>query len=157
MKSLFSVCFVAMLIACAAPSAVASDSQSATIVGIVTLRTPDGSTFPGEGARVVLACAADGTARTDVADARGAFRFLDVPIDRCSIETDVQGFVAEPVAVLAAAEQVIEIDLRLGVAPLRAGVNVGGAATFQETNLQRQSHRSDAAQRRRELAKGSTR
>jgi hypothetical protein len=75
---------------------------------------------------VALACGADGTTRTDVADDHGAFRFPNVPVDRCSIEADVQGFFMPPVTVVTAAQEVVGIELHLGVVPLRVGVNVGG-------------------------------
>lgn len=110
--------------------AMAGVSPSATIVGTVTLAAADGSTRAGEGARVALTCGAARTMSTDMADDHGAFRFLNVPMDRCSIEADVQGFLAQPLTVVIAAREVVEIELRLGVAPLRAGVNVGGPTPF---------------------------
>jgi hypothetical protein len=110
---------------------IAGRSPSATIVGTVTLTAADGGTFAAGGARVVLACRAHRTTRTEVADDHGAFRFLNVPVDSCSIEADVQGFVAPPVRVVTAARQVVGTDLHLGIAPLRVGVSVGGSAPFQ--------------------------
>src|SRR5438128_2098082 len=98
---------------------------SATIVGTVTLTAADGSTWAGDGARVALACGTDRTTRTEVADDHGAFHFLNVPIDSCSIEADVQGFLAQPVPIVTSAQQVVGIELHLGVTPLRVGVNVG--------------------------------
>ena len=77
----------------------------------------------------------------------GAFRFVNVPADRCSIEGDVQGFAALPVRVVAAAGQVAAIDLHLGIAPLRTGLNVGGTAPFPEPKAPRRSHRSDPRRR----------
>src|SRR5580700_9775677 len=82
-------------------------APTATIVGTVTLTAADGGMFAGEGARVIMACGADSTTRTEVADEHGAFRFQNVPVDSCSIEADVQGFVAQPVRVVTAADQVI--------------------------------------------------
>ena len=113
-------------------------NPSATIVGTVTLTAADGSTWAGDGARVVLACETDSTTRTEVADDHGAFRFLNVPVDSCSIEADVQGFAAPPVTVVTADQQVVPIDLHLGIAPLRVGVNV-----------LRRAGRSDARHHRR--------
>jgi hypothetical protein len=112
-----------------AVSAAASGGPGATIVGTVTLTAADGAAFSGEGARVTLACAADGTTRTEVSDDHGGFRFLDVPVDSCSIEADVQGFVAPPVTVVTGAGGTVVADMRLGIAPLRAGVIVGGTAS----------------------------
>jgi hypothetical protein len=93
---------------------------------MVTLTAADGRTWAGDGARVALVCEAGATTRTEVADAHGAFRFLNVPVDRCSIEADVQGFLGHPVTVDAAARQVVGIELHLGVAPMRVGVSVAG-------------------------------
>jgi hypothetical protein len=143
--SLANVSVAALLTAFAPAFAVAGGSPSATIVGTVTLTDADGRTSAGDGARVVLACEVDSTARTEVADDDGAFRFLNVPIDSCSIEADVQGFIAQPVTVVITAEQVVGIDLHLGIAPLRAGVNVGG--TLQDPKLAPRSCRADAGRR----------
>jgi hypothetical protein len=121
-------------------SAVGGVSPGATIVGSVTLTAADGETFPGEGARITLACAADRTTRTEVSDEHGAFRFSNVPADRCSIEADVQGFVAQPVRVVTAAGQVVESDLHLGIAPLRVGVNVGGTVPPEHGDDHRRAH-----------------
>jgi hypothetical protein len=132
MRSLLNVSVAAVLTAFASASAIAGVSRSATIVGTVTLTADDGGTFAGDGARVRLGCPADGTTRTEVADDHGAFRFLSVPVDSCSIEADVQGFVGQPVSVVTAADEVVGTDLHLGLAPLRAGVSVGGTAPFRE-------------------------
>ena len=126
MRSLLNLSVAAVLSAFAPGTAVAVVSPSAAIVGTVTLTAADGSTWPGDGARVVLACEAGGMTRTDVADDHGVFHFPNVPVDRCSIEADVQGFLAQPVTVVTAAQQVVGIELHLGVVPLRVRVNVGG-------------------------------
>ena len=127
MRSLRNISVAAVLSAFVPASATAVVSPSATIVGTVTLAAADGSTWAGDGARVILTCGGDGTTRTEVADDHGAFRFPNVPVDRCSIEADAQGFLAQPVTVVTTARQVVGIDLHLGVVPLRVGVNVGGA------------------------------
>src|SRR6202035_3255342 len=108
-------------------------------------------------ARVSLACAADGTTRTEVSDQRGAFRFVNVPIDRCSIQADVQGFVAPPVTVVTAADQIVGSDLHLGIAPLRVGVNVGGTKPPRGLKVPRRSCRLDAGRRFERPAKACTR
>ena len=138
MRSVRNVSVAMVLIAFAPASVMAGASPGATIVGTVTLTAADGSTWAGDGARVVLACETDSTTRTEVADDHGAFRFLNVPVDSCSIEADVQGFVAPPVTVVTADQQAVPIDLHLGIAPLRVGVNV-----------LRRSGRSDARHHRR--------
>jgi len=143
-RSLLNVSVATLLTAVAPASAMAGVSPSATIVGTVTLTAADGSTRAGDGARVALACGADRTTRTEVADHHGAFRFLNVPVDSCSIEADLQGFVAQPVRVVTAARQVVGTDVHLGIAPLRAGVNVGGTAPFQAPKMLLRSCRSDA-------------
>jgi hypothetical protein len=116
---------IALVLSAFAPSSdLATASRRATIVGTVMLTDADAIVWAGDGARVVLACEADGAPRTEVADERGAFRFPDVPIDSCSIEADVQGFVGQPLTVLTTARQAISVELRLGVEPLDVGVNV---------------------------------
>ena len=148
MRSVRNVSVAMVLIAFAPASVMAGASPGATIVGTVTLTAADGSTWAGDGARVALACGADGTTRTEVADDHGAFRFLNVPIDSCSIEADVQGFLAQPVTVVIAAQQVVGIELNLGVVPLRAGVNVGGTTPSHEPKMLPGSCRSDTGPRR---------
>jgi hypothetical protein len=151
------VLIAAMVTLLAAASAAAFAGQSATIVGTVTLTAADGDTFAGDGARVTLVCAADGTTRTEVSDEHGVFRFLNVPVDSCSIEADVQGFVAPPVTVVAAAGEIAGADLHLGIAPLRVGVNVGGTASFQEPKGLRRSRGSGAGRRLDRSAKECSR
>ena len=131
----------------------AADDQSATITGVVTLTAADGRTFAAEGARVVVACESDTTVRTEVADEHGSFGFLNVPIDRCSIEANVQGFVAQPVSVVTAAGQVVATVLHLGIVPLRTGVNVTGTAPFQASKMLRRCCRSAAGLRLEQTTK----
>jgi hypothetical protein len=114
----------------AATSVVADVGPGATIVGTVSLMVADESTSPGEGARVVLACSSERMTRTEVADQHGAFRFLNVPVDNCSIAADVQGFMAPPLWIVTAAGATVSTDLHLGIAPLRVGLDVEGAASF---------------------------
>lgn len=128
-------------------SAMAATSPSATIAGTVTLTTADGATFSGEGVRLILACATRETRRTEVSDEHGAFRFLDVPVDSCSIQADLQGFAAPPVSVVTVAGQVIATQLYLGIVPLRVGVNVGGPTPFREPTMLSRFCESDAGQR----------
>ena len=126
MKLLLNLSVAAVLSGFAPGPAVAIVGPTGTVVGTVTLTAADGSTWAGDGARVVLACGADAITRTGNADDQGVFRFEHVPVDRCSIEADVQGFLAQPVTVVTAAQQVVGIELHLAVEPLRVGVNVGG-------------------------------
>jgi hypothetical protein len=139
MRPLLNVFIAAAVAAFVPASAIGGGSPSATIVGTVTLTAADGGTFPGEGARVTLVCAMDGTTKTEVSDEHGAFRFLNVPVGSCSIQADVQGFVAQPIRVVTAADQVAATDLHLGIAPLRVGLNVGGTVPFQELKGLRRS------------------
>jgi hypothetical protein len=156
-RSLLNVSVSALLTAFAPSSAIAGVSPGATIVGIVTLTGADGGTFSGEGVRVTLACAADGTTRTEVSDEHGEFRFLNVSVDRCSIQADLQGLVAQPVSVVTVADQVVATDLHLGVVPLRVGVNVGGTVSFHEPKILGRSRRSAAGRRLERAAKWCTR
>ncbi|SRR6266852_5082691 len=156
LADIFIVFFATVITAGASLSAIAGAGPGATIVGTVTLTAADGGTFPGEGARVTLACPADGTTRTAVSDEHGAFRFLNVAVDSCSIQADVQGFAGQPVRVVTAAQQVAGTDLQLGIAPLRVGVNVGGTAPPQEPKMLDRSCRSDADRRLERSAKRCT-
>jgi hypothetical protein len=131
----------------AAGSAAASADPSATIAGTVMLMAADGDTFSAEGARVTLACTSDGATRTEISDEHGAFRFLDVPVDSCSIAGDVQGFVGPPVMVVTAADGMVVADLHLGIAPLRVGVIVGGTPSVQEPKMVPRSCGPDAHRR----------
>ena len=124
MRSLLYFSLAVVLTAFAPSSDVATERPRATIVGTVMLTDADAIVSAGDGARVVLACEADRAPRTEVADERGAFRFPDVPIDSCSIEADVQGFLGQPLTVLTTAQQVISVDLHLEVIPLGVGMNV---------------------------------
>jgi hypothetical protein len=124
-------------------------SPGATIAGIVTLTAADGRRWAGDGARVTLACGDDSTTRTEVADDYGAFRFLNVLVDTCSIEADVQGFLAQSVTVVMADQQVVGVELHLSVVPLRVGVRPGGTTTpLHEPTMPRRSCRSDTGPRR---------
>jgi len=146
-RSLLDVSVAAVLTAFVPAYAMAGVSPSATIAGAVTLTAADGSTWAGDGARVALACGADRTTRTEVADEHGAFRFVNVPIGSCSIKADVQGFGTQPITVITAAQQVIGVELHLGIAPLRVGVNVGGTGHFQEPKTLPRSSRSHTGPR----------
>jgi hypothetical protein len=129
MRPLLNLLVATVITAVASMSVAAGTAPGAAIVGTVTLTSAEGGTFPGDGARVTLTCAADGTTRTAVADEDGAFRFADLPLDSCSIEADLQGFVGRPVRVVAVANQVVEAYLHLSLASLRVGVNVGGTTS----------------------------
>ena len=139
----YDVFVSALLTMLAVVSTGAAVNPSATVIGTVTLTAATGDTFAAQGARVVMACESDRTLRTEVADDHGSFRFLNVPSDRCSIEADVQGFVAPPISVVAAADQVVTTDLHLGIVPLRTGVNVRAIAPSPIVKKLRRSCRSD--------------
>ena len=156
MRSLPHAIVLAALTGFVSSSAIAGVSPRATIVGTVTLTAADGGTFSGEGARVTMACAADRTTRTEVSDEHGAFRFSNVAVDRCSIDVDVQGFVARPVTVVTVAGQVVTIELHLGIAPLHTGLNVVGTAPLQGPKVRR-SCRFEAHRRLEQSARTCTR
>ena len=127
--------------------AMASVTPLATVVGAVTLTAGDGSTWAGDGVRVALVCGGDRTTRTETADQHGAFRFVEVLVGSCSIEAEVQGFAAQPITIVTAAGQAVEIELHLGIVPLRVGVNVVGSGHVPEPKMlptARRSHRSAA-------------
>jgi hypothetical protein len=126
MRSLLNLSVVAVLTALPPAVATAGANPGATIAGAVTLTAADGGTFAGGGARVVLACQPHGTMRTEVADEHGAFRFLNVPVAACSIEADMQGFAAQTIKVVTAADRIAGTDFHLTIAPLRVGLKVWG-------------------------------
>jgi hypothetical protein len=59
----------------------------------------------------------------------------------------VQGFFAQPVAIVTVGQQEVGVELHLGVAPLRVGVNVGGTTAFREPKSLPRSCRSDTGPR----------
>src|SRR4051812_6731129 len=75
MRSLLTVSLAALLSAIVPAFAVAGGGPAATIVGTVTLTAADGSTFPGQGARVALTCPREPYHLTEVSDEHGIFRF----------------------------------------------------------------------------------
>jgi hypothetical protein len=154
-RSLLDVFVATVLTAVVPASAMAGASPSATIAGTVTLTAADGGRFSGEGVQLTLACAADGPARTEVSDEHGAFRFLNVPVDSCSIQADLQGFAAKPVGVVTVADKAVVAHLHLRVVPLRVGVNVGGPTPVREPKILSRFCRSAAGQRRRPAKRGS--
>ena len=156
MRSLLNVSVATVLTVFGPARAMAGVNPGATIAGAVTLMAADGSTWPGDGARVALACGADRT-RTEVADDHGAFRFLNAPVDSCSIEADLQGFVAQPVRVVTTAHQVVGTEIHLGVAPLRVGVNVTGTASSLAPKILRRSCLFEAGRVRERLSTKCTR
>jgi hypothetical protein len=156
-RPLHNVLVAAVLSAFAPVVAIAGDSPWATVAGTVTLTATDGATFAGEGARVTLACVADAMTRTEVSDEHGAFRFLNVPVDTCLIEADVQGFAAQTMRVITAADEVAQTDLRLRIAPLRVGVSLAGSVLWQVPKPLRKSRQSDTRLRLERPAKGCTR
>ena len=94
------------------------------VTGNVTLTSVDGAMVPANGARLTLSCETEQAPRVEVADALGGFRFERVPKDGCAIVTDLQGFRSEKVAIKAA--ETSELQLRLELEPVFAGVTVGG-------------------------------
>ncbi len=157
MRPIRNIFFVGSLTALAGSAAVAAAGPGATIAGTVTLTAAAGDTFSGEGARVTLACAVDGTTRTEISDEHGAFRFLNVLADSCSVEADVQGFVAPPVTVVTAAGETVGADLLLRIAPLRVGVTVGGTAPVRIPRILRRSCGSGGGRRLERSAKACSR
>jgi hypothetical protein len=167
---------VGPLPAIAAPGQGGRDSGTANIgtedigtliVGTVTLTDAAGETFAGEGARVVLACGAENMTGTAVADERGIFRFLNVPVGSCSIEADVQGFAAPAILVviiprapgapgalgeLGAPGETVEADLHLAIAPLSVGVSVARVADSLPPKRPRRSCGPEAVRPGRRLA-----
>jgi carboxypeptidase family protein len=124
--SLIGIIAAAATIASPLPSA--AIDQRAAIAGTVTLTAADGQVLAAPGVRLTLICGTEAGSRTEVSDERGEFRFADVPVDTCSIATDLQGFATATADVETAAGEITALQFHLDAAPLFSGLTVTGEA-----------------------------
>jgi hypothetical protein len=117
--------FAAMVVA-AEPTGSAAGSPGA-VAGTVTLTDASGGRFDAPGVRLTLTCAATpDAARVATSDDHGTFRFRDVRPDRCSIDTDLQGFAKATALAVVRAGDTVEVAIHLDIAPVRTGITVVG-------------------------------
>jgi Carboxypeptidase regulatory-like domain len=119
------------LAAALAATVVAADPITAVthgdgaIVGTVTLTDARDEAFDAPGVRLTLTCTTMPTAtRVAISDDHGAFRFIDVPPDRCSITADLQGFAAATEFAVVRRAETARVAMHLDVAAVGAGVQV---------------------------------
>ena len=101
--------------------------QIASVAGEVILTAADGSTFPGAGVRLILSCESERLSRVEISDKRGAFRFLSVPANGCTVVTDLQGFRSAKAAIKAGKAAGLRFHLK--VDPIFTGITVWGEAS----------------------------
>ncbi len=99
----------------------------ASATGRVALTGADGATFAAAGVRLILNCEAEPLPRVEISDEQGAFRFERVPVDGCTISTDLQGFRSATAAIKA--PHVTDLQFHLEVEPVFASVTVIGGAS----------------------------
>ena len=105
---------------------VTADLQArAAIVGTVTLTDARGETFDAPGVQLTLTCETlTNASQVATSDEHGAFRFADVPPDRCSIAADLPGFGGVTECAVVRAGETLPVTLHLEVAASDAGIHV---------------------------------
>jgi len=78
----------------------------------------DGSFIHRDGAQVTLRCTNGDIVKFGTADDDGVFRFGELPLDTCSVETELQGFESVTVTVATTPGAVASLALRLETTPL---------------------------------------
>jgi hypothetical protein len=97
----------------------------AAIVGTVTLTDATGETFDAPGVQLTLTCETVANApQVATSDEHGAFRFADVPPDRCSIAADLPGFGGVTECAVVRASETLPVTMHLDVAAVAAGIRV---------------------------------
>jgi hypothetical protein len=97
----------------------------ATIVGTVTLTDARGETFDAPGVQLTLTCETQANApQVATSDEHGAFRFADVPPDRCSIAADLPGFGGVTECAVVRAGETLPMTMHLDVAAIAADIRV---------------------------------
>jgi len=120
--------FIWMVAIAVAPRPMPSADSRPAITGTVTVENADGDVLTVPGVRVTLRCgSADTSTIIEVSDERGLFRFDEVPVDTCSVGTELQGFSGRTVQVNTTPGQVTTLRLHLALTPVSAGVLVTGA------------------------------
>jgi hypothetical protein len=97
----------------------------AAIAGTVTLTDARGETFDAPGVQLTLTCETMADAlQVSTSDEHGAFRFADVPPDRCTIAADLPGFGGVLECAVVRAGETLPVTLHLEVAASDAGIRV---------------------------------
>jgi Carboxypeptidase regulatory-like domain len=118
-----AVLFTATVIA--AEPVTAELHAPAAIAGTVTLTDARGETFDAPGVQLTLTCETMANApQVATSDEHGAFRFADVPPDRCSIAADLPGFGGVTECAVVRAGETLPVTLHLEVAASDAGIRV---------------------------------
>lgn len=107
------------------------------IRGTITLITADGTLLAAAGAQVTLRCTNGDIVKFGTADDDGVFRFGELPLDTCSVETELQGFESVTATVVIAAGAAAALALHLKPTPLRAGILVTGRPGSVSSNAKR--------------------
>jgi hypothetical protein len=95
------------------------------IVGTVTLTDARGETFDAPGVQLTLTCETMADApQVATSDEDGAFRFADVPPDRCSIAADLSGFGGATEGAVVRAGETLPVTMHLDVAATAVGMGV---------------------------------
>ena len=95
------------------------------IVGTVTLTDARGETFDAPGVQLTLTCETMANApQVTTSDEHGAFRFADVPPDRCSIGADLPGFGGATEGAVLRAGETLPVTMHLDVAATAIGMGV---------------------------------
>ena len=131
LESLWARSALAILLASAVamPAYAQQGIASATVAGVVV--DPSGAVLPG--ARVELKNAETGLALRADADARGRYRFLNVPVGRYELDAAAQGFRNARVELVLGVGDAREVPIQLTVAGGAESVQVTAVAPAIET------------------------
>jgi hypothetical protein len=107
------------------------------VVGTATLTDARGELFDAPGVELTLTCGrTPDQMRVATSDEHGAFRFADLPDDRCSISADLQGFAKVTAAVTVHLDETLNVTIHLDAARVDARIRVVGGSP---TTFDRQS------------------
>ena len=106
-------------------------NERGTIAGTIEATAADGLIVGVPGVRLSLTCATDGISSAQISDDRGQFRFTDLPVNTCSVVTELQGFVPVTAKTNIAAGKIATLHLHLDTTPLLSGLLVTGEAPKQ--------------------------
>jgi hypothetical protein len=95
-----------------------------SVFGRVRLTAADGTVVAGQGVQVSLTCEPGDFEQLGHSDEHGAFSFSGVPVGRCTLATDLQGFRARKIAIAVDGRR--QVQLQLEPEPIYAGVLVTG-------------------------------
>jgi hypothetical protein len=96
------------------------------VAGTVTVTAADGAQVPADGARLLLSCRSESQPRIEIANADGAYRFVDAPSAGCVLSTALQGFRTQTKGVPGV--DATELHFHLEIEPLPASGTVRGTS-----------------------------